>query len=116
MNQKLRLEVQLGQGDRDLNLTRDRISKRKLLFLHRYIHNFCVICLDDYCVVVSTCYAQMCVVAALLRWRKLETGGKSLGDIITLTTDIGDMGESRGRGILIAASLVNYCSGGQHSR
>lgn len=116
MNQKLRLAVQLGQWDRDLDLTIDRISKRKLLFLHRYIHNFCVICLDDYCVVVSTCYAQMCVVAALLRWRKLETGGKSLGDIITLTTDIGDMGESRGRGILIAASLVNYCSGGQHSR
>ena len=68
-------------------------------------------------VVVSMCYAQMRVVAALWRWRKLETGGKSPGDIITLTTDIGDMGESRGsRGILIVASLVNYCSGGQHSR
>ena len=51
-------------------------------------------------------YAQMRVVAALWRWRKLETGGKSPGDIITLTTDIGDMGESRGsREILTAASL-----------
>ena len=85
-----------------ININWDRSSMMLMFFVSSF--NCFMLCTDAGC--GGTGDGENWRLAASLR----------VSDIITLTTDIGDMGESRGRGILIAASLVNYCSGGQHSR